>query len=1045
MHLFTKSVGFLAVLGLFPAAFAVTARPSMVTTAGARLPTMASRLPTTTTTTTTSSLLSDIECIDSYTQCIKGVDACDSDFSECTNKVLFHAKMPQCISTLAQCSAAGISSLFGTNSVPSLSAVASKNTHGEVTNYTYPTDGSVLGQMITAAAIENRYDTSGCVRAYTNCLKKDTVCGSDFELCTTNAEYKKQRLFCESTLARCQGEGKVALFGSAANADLPSAGSRIAEMIEEGAALAAVNAVSTCYKVADTCILNACGSNPYKCYKEATEEQIATAGDIAKQEAGDTTLTTNNNTSSVAAFIRNECYETISSNKYCYATAHGGKMPSASKLKDEDERDVTYDSIVNGDGTSNGRMNSAMMAKIEDLMTKFDERAKQKCTETLSACVMRNCGGGSGAACYQKVFGGSNSDVKSINKTSLYNGLQSACASVVNTDTYCKYAAANLNSYGVYSYTYNDAGAFEKIFPEYADGASNSDPIGVVASLNAKLASTYNAAGIAQLKKNCETVAKSCVKDLCGNEYTKCYRNRTDIYSTLTNTGTANAKFDNSMNKVGGVLDYTIVLGLCLDTVKNSTQCEEHLKIAMSDMDDDLKNNAADSWGKSSSVRDGWIDAGGATTLSQPTGTVQAVDDNGEKLCTVGKNGIEQGICNTMDSNGKIFDTPYYIEYSAYAQTAAANTLFRELIYDLEKEAQAIYNSKLTQEQNKCMASNTGGGGIIGASEIGSTYMWAKLRSNKVPSNYPVAGLSSKDFIASNDLYGSFCRVRITIQSDDKRIQDMIKDGASWGTAYFAAGDAITCGSWIPSADLEKIANAVADDATEDMEARQKRTRTWTTVLGGLGGAVGGGFLGNAIQNGDVLGGLTGLGDSKTKTNTSNLQSCLNYSNEAKTYYSKLTDTSTGNEVNMAKQNAEFAIKSAKKAGIDDATTGFLTDAINQISTPSDVTTNKINSVDYALDALNKACSNAKTNGGTINDDGKKLKGLGAGLGALVMGGAGTGIAYAATKDIQQSTLDKAQKAAYDEWMKDVGNHITCYIGQDEVGPYGTIFVPVLE
>ncbi len=1038
MHLFTKSVGFLAVLGLFPAAFAVTARPSMVTTAGARLPTMAARLSTTTTTTTTSSLLSDIECIDAYTQCIKGVDACDSDFSECTNKVLFHAKMPQCISTLAQCSAAGISSLFGTNSVPSLSAVASTNTHGDVTNYTYPTDGSVLGQMITAAAIENSYNTSGCVRAYTNCLKKDTVCGSDFELCTTTAEYKKQRLFCESTLARCQGEGKVALFGSAANADLPAAGSRIAEMIEEGAALAAVNAVSTCYKVADTCILNACGPNPYKCYKDATEGQITTAGDIAKQEAGDTALSTTN-ASSVAAFIRNECYETISSNKYCYATAHGGKMPSASKLKDEDERDVTYDSIVNGDGTSNGRMNSSMMAKIEDLMTKFDERAKQKCTETLSACVMRNCGGGSGAACFQRVFGSGGE--QSINKSSLYDGLKGACASIVNTDTYCKYAAANLNSYGTYSYTYNDAGAFEAIFPEYEDGAANSDPIGVVASLNAKLASTYNAAGIAQLKKNCETVAKSCVKNLCGNEYTNCYRNRTDIYSTLTNTGTA--KFDNSMNKVGGVLDYTIVLGLCLDTVKNSTQCEEHLKIAMSDMDDSLKNNAAASWGTSSSVRDGWIDAGGATTLSTPTGTVQAVDDNGEKLCTVGATGIETGICNTLDSNGKIFDTPYYIEYSAYAQTAAANTLFRELISDLEKEAQAIYNSKLTQEQNKCMASNTGGGGIIGASEIGSTYMWAKLRSNKVPANYSVAGLSSKDFIASNDLYGSFCRVRITIQSDDKRIQDMIKDGASWGTAYFAAGDAITCGSWIPSADLEKIANAVADDATEDMEARQKRTRTWTTVASGLATTVGGAYLGSAIQNGDIMGGLTGLGSNSTKNSADNFKKAESYADNALDIVNKISSTQSEDSkkasINNAKDWANKAAEMAKTIGVLESSITAYETAIKELSETA--TTN----FETATTNFKKAITSAKEDTSNGKTSGSNKSWIGSTVGAVVTGTAGTLIANKLTKDIQQSNLDKAQKAAYDEWMNDVGNHITCYIGQDEVGPYGTIFVPVLE
>jgi len=1075
MHFFTKSVGFLAVLGLFPAASAVTARPSIVTTAVGRMPTMLNRLNTTTisATTTTAAGLSDIECIDAYTQCIKGDDACGEDFSECTNKVLFHAKMPQCISTLAQCSAAGIQSLFGTNSVPALSTVATRNAHEEVTNYTYPTDGSVLGQMITAAEIENKYDTSGCVRAYTNCLKKDTVCGADFELCTTDKEYKKQRLFCESTLARCQGDGKVALFGAVNAADNPSAGSRVREMITEGASLAAVNAVSTCYKIADQCILNACGPNPYRCYRDATEGQKTTAGQIAQQEAG-TDENGNNKLSSskspseesVAGFIRSSCYETIASNKYCYATAHDGKMPTNSQLKDEDKRDETYDSIVNGDGSSSGRMNSSMQSKIEDLMAKFDERAKKKCTDTLSACVMRNCGGGSGAACYQRVFGNSNED-QSINKSSLYTNLKGSCAAIVNTDTYCKYAAANLNSYGAYTYTYNDAEAFDKLFPEYEAGATNSDPIGVVAALNARLASTYNAAGIAQMKKNCETVAKSCVKSLCGDDYVNCYRNRTDIYSSLTNTGTA--KFDNSMNKVGGVLDYTIVLGLCLDTVKSSTQCAEHLAIAKSNVESATEANAAASWGTGenqtyNNVREGWIDAGSATNLTGMAGTgIQAVNENGEKLCTVGKNGLETGVCNTMNAQKQIYDTPYYIEYEQYAESQAANTLFKDLIYDLEKEAQAVYNAKLTKEQNLCMAENRGGSGIIGSSEIGGTYMWAKLRSNKVPTNYTTAGLSSKDFIASNDLYGSFCRVRINIQSDDKRIQDMINAGASWGTAYFAAGDAVTCGSWIPSDDLEKIANAVANDATEDKAASQKRTRTWVTIFGGLGSTVGGAFLGESIRKGNVLGGLTGLDNKKewkkkndNKSNKAEL--CRIRANKAIGELEKCEEIKGDSEegfiteqIEKARKAKEYALEAvgyAEIAGVDknirnevsnDA--GKLVDFYDKSGKTSLNT--RVSDLRKKLEKLNEACVEKKGDiDGTDYDNGK---GWITGVSAAVTGIAGTVIANKLTRDIQQGTLDKERREAYDEWMNDVGNHITCYIGQDEVGPYGTIFVPVLE
>ena len=122
------------------------------------------------------------DCVEAYTSCIKGADACGSQFEECTTNVLFHAQMPKCLSVLAQCSASGINDLFGTSSVTALSDVAEKNTYGEVTRYTYPTNGSVLGQMIEGAAIANKYDTQQCVKRYTSCLKKENVCGSDFEL-----------------------------------------------------------------------------------------------------------------------------------------------------------------------------------------------------------------------------------------------------------------------------------------------------------------------------------------------------------------------------------------------------------------------------------------------------------------------------------------------------------------------------------------------------------------------------------------------------------------------------------------------------------------------------------------------------------------------------------------------------------------------------------------------------------------------------------------------------------------------------------------------
>ncbi len=863
MSFLYKTIGFMAVLGCVPASFAVTARPSVIGTASSRMPTMTAYITsgTTTTTTTTSTLLANAECIDAYTSCMKGSDACGPDFEECTTNVLFHGKMPQCLSTLAQCSTAGVSSLFGTGTVSALSTVKTKNSYGEVTEYTYPTEGSVLGQLITGAAISNRYDTSTCVKRYTACLKKDSVCGADFELCTTNTEFRKQRVYCDSTLARCQSDGLIELFGSATTSATPSASSRIGEMITEGAALAAVNAVSTCYKVVDQCILNACAANPYKCYENSTQSVISIVdainnGDGIVPAADALAISDLISKSSISSYIKNSCLSTIGSNKYCYATFLGnGTMPTASQLRDEDNQEEIYDEAYAS------RMNASMKAKISDLVDDFDTKAKNKCSETIKSCVMRVCGSGSGAACYSQVFG---SRDKSINNSASYEELKTGCAAVVNTDAYCKYAATNPNSTGTYSYTYVNNDAFDILFPAFEE---DKDPIGVIASLNATLASSYSDAAIATMKRQCQAVATSCVKSMCGSDYQNCYRNRTDVYSSLTDTG--NSTFDKSMNKVGGVLDYTIVLGLCLDTVKNASVCEEHLAIERNKLKL-AQSNTTSSWGGASNVREGWIDAGSATSITAQTDQIAAIDENGNPLCTT-KGGTDQNVCYSVDSAGNIYDQPVYISYTTYVESQAASTLFKDLIYDLEKEAQAKYNAKLTKEQNMCMASNSGG--ILGSKDSGSTFMWVKLKSTKVPTNYATAGLTTNQFAASNDIYNSFCRVRITLQSDDKDIQDVMRDGASWSTAYFAVGDSFTCGSWIPGSALEEMAQKVAGEARDTASKGYGRTQAWMTVLGTVAGGAGGLALGNSIANGKALGGLTGWGQSNdTKTSA---ESCV--------------------------------------------------------------------------------------------------------------------------------------------------------------------------
>lgn len=1147
MSLFKKSIGFLAVLTAFPASYALTARPSVIGTASARMPTMTALITNTGTSgtgsTTTTTLLANAECIDAYTSCMKGGDACGSDFEECTNKVLFHGKMPQCLSTLAQCSTAGVTSLFGTGTVTALSTVATKNSYGEVTDYTYPTDGSVLGQLITGAAISNKYDTSTCVKRYTSCLKKDSVCGNDFELCTTDKEFRKQRVFCDSTLARCQSEGLIELFGSANTSTTPAATSRIGEMIAEGAALAAVNAVSTCYKVVDQCILNACAANPYKCFENSTNatvnlvEAINTGVATAENTAASTIANVTSGMdivtkSNVASYIKNSCLDTIGSNKYCYATFIGnGQMPTASQLKDEDNQEEIYDEAYAA------RMSSAMKAKISDLVDQFDTKAKQKCTETIKTCVMRVCGSGSGAACYSQVFG--NRD-KSINNSVTYPELQTGCAAVVNTDAYCKYAAANPNTTGGYTYSYINNDAFSILFPEYESGGN--DPIGVISALNATLANSYSDAAISTMKRQCQAVATSCVKSMCGADYQNCYRNRTDVYSSLTNTG--DSSFDKSMNKVGGVLDYTIVLGLCLDTVKNASVCEEHLAIERNKLKI-ANNSSASVWGGANSTREGWIDAGSATAITATNEQVAATDENGNALCTT-KGGGDQGVCYSVDASGNIYDQPVYISYTTYVESQAASTLFKDLIYDLEKEAQAKYNAKLTKQQNMCMSSNQGG--VMGNREMGSTFLWVKLKSNTVPKTYPVSGLKPSQFTASNDLYGSFCRVRVTLQSDDKKIQDVIAKGTDWATAYFAAGDTFTCGSWIPEKALTQLADAVAQDARADEAQGNGRTKSWMAVLGTVAGGGLGAVAGNKIADSNFLGGLTG--QSSVKDNNTNAENCVKYGEQygvtkdtayltrMLTYARKIDTSKNSNATELdtaisdlrkammdmptetdtvstssnrvecvvaVGSGAQLAVSDSENrsrhvvsgsvhcksdgtkcsAGSEGCTSvcqlsGSISAILEQADTiialycPEGITQNDVTAfanttvisesskgqtvrlsksstastsstgnavnLNAQVNKLIDACSSY-----TNNQSAQKTKSISTAVGAGVGAIAGGVLAYQATKSIQDSKLDSVEKAAYDEWMNEVGNHIRCFVGGDEVGMYGDIISTSME
>ncbi len=1111
MKTITKTLSLLSIIAVIPGAMAATSRVSATTKMATRLPSIAGYIMAGSSSTTTSSsstgttYLADVDCIDNYSSCIKNSDTCGSDFEECTNTVLLHAKMPNCLNVLSQCSAAGRASLFGTSDLTAIATAATTNSDGEVTAYTYPTASSVLGQMITAAKIENQLNTDQCIKKYTSCLHKENVCGSDFELCTDNKEFKKQAMSCDSVLARCQSAGKTELFGSttAAASLTPTGASRLGEMIAEGAALAVNNAVATCNKVTDQCILNACQKNPNKCIVDRPEILIrisdATNGGRAVTTQDLMEISKITEKRDITNYIRQECKQTIGSNRFCYMTVKGKPVTKESVLTDPDNVDEVFNDMYSGEF---GRF-AALSDKINQIIDKFDAKTQEKCIDTISSCAMRSCGSGIGSVCYKQ----SRDKDGSVNLTKSpksYQEVKSACRAIVDNDANCQYAAV-LSKGTLYSgYMSDESSVFTTLYPQ--DSTVGDDPIGVIASLNATLATSYNDAAIENMRKQCQTTALGCVKSLCGKDFINCYRNRTDIVSGTYNTG--NSKLDRSMNKMGGILDYNIVIGLCMNTVKTSSVCEEHLKVAAADWREEQDKTSWDT----GTVRAGWLGAN-TTKINQNANDVligcaiSSAEADAKENCVAydraepNANGTCDGV---MDEDGCLYSEPVYQNSAEYVLENAGKTLFQELLTDVEREAQAKYNAKITKEQNICLAQNNGG--IRGASENGSTFMWVKLKGNKIPKNYNTKGLSTKQFTASNDLYGSFCRARITVTSDDKAVQEILAQTGE-STAYFAVGDAFTCGSWISQNTLNKITNVVADKAKKDAgkgSAKEDRDLMWTQLIGSLVGGAGS-YIGiNALQNNGLLGGAdksktSALDDciknvekaqaatgakqveyanaalSKARSGGANVANIGYFSAETKTGY-KYTEDSLRRlqrEVNenlsfcdkvypeiqtaLKKERDKYLTEEPTKAGtvwVDlskivedlkdseeeekDCKAVFNKKIELYVEKTSDTVYNNIDK--SKLNNIANACETAKS-----QNNGSKSKGTWKTVGTAVGALAGGAIAYQVAKTTKEASYDSAANAAVNEWMNEVGEHIQCFIGTEELGSYGDTIAFTVE
>ncbi|MCL2538377.1 MAG: hypothetical protein FWF34_00110 [Alphaproteobacteria bacterium] len=1017
-----------------------TARPSIVTSnVMNRMPTLRTTLHgggggTTTGGGGTAVTVTDRECIDTYLECARAPEVCGPDFEECTNKNLFFAKRSACTSTLLSCPANGVFQLFGTNNQNILAtrSTTEKDENGEFV-FVYPTENSILGTMITGASISQRLNTQDCVRRYTQCLKRDDVCGADFELCTSDSEFRKQKVFCASTLARCQSEGRTELWGTTDTTQNPRAPGRLRDMIDEGAALAAVNAVATCYRVADQCFLNACTRNPFLCIEGTNMTLLCNAGVVIDPDnlsAGCTDPTGNIiqqaiNARDVRGHIENACFDTIGGNQFCYATTIGnGRMPTASQLRDRDNQADVFADMYATRFTGS----TTMRSRINELRDQFDRRTKQRCQDTIVNCAMRNCGEGIGSACYAAAFGNNGNGVT---MPVPLRQIKQGCEHIVNNDTSCQYAVATFDTQmGILNF--EEESLFDLLFTRADDrDARRPDAVGAVGALNTRLSTSFNQAALDQMKRQCQAVAQSCVRSMCGTDFVNCYRNRTDVMSSVTQSG--NAAFDRSMNRVGGVLDHTIIIGLCMNTVKNNQTCEEHIRAEAARRQTDISYEL-DSWGRNvTDARSGWL-AGGIININAQTNTVQNVDADGHPLCTNATGGI--GRC---DDHSGMFTLPSNIAKTDFVIQEAERSVFAQLIADLEMEAQAKFNAKLTAQQNMCLSGNAAGG--IVANDAG-TYQWVRLTSG-LPRNYGTMGLASTQFRASNEIYNSFCRLRITIQSDDSAIRRKLQEPrTAWGTAYFAVGDSFTCGSWIPNQVLADLSEEVAKAKTgTDASGSLKRGQGWAVAGTSILGAVGGGVGMNALQK-NSLGGLLGTRKPVEDKNTASCRSQLESDirglvalipHSFESNYVVRDTIITRSTITGVGEQSVTTFRASHRAGSNvpvQTIISNLTAMGVQVTTGPDPDGTR-----YYFSWSHEGLLDTKCGASELEDKNKGWRTavniLGAGIGGTVVG--------VTTAQIMKSANRAQFSREQEEWMESVGNHIRCYIGAQEVGTFGDI------
>ena len=149
------------------------------------------------------------------------------------------------------------------------------------------------------------------------------------------------------------------------------------------------------------------------------------------------------------------------------------------------------------------------------------------------------------------------------------------------------------------------------------------------------------------------------------------------------------------------------------------------------------------------------------------------------------------------------------------------------------------------------------------------------------------------------------------------------------------------------------------------------------------------------------------------------------------------TDRSSFVQAKFRQAVTGFSRCSAEKAEIMDEIPN-----LKLIATKNGTTKSKtLKDINADLNKIETACTEAQS-----SSSGKKKNNVwtnvgGAAVGSVVAGALGFGI----TKSVQKAKYENAANDAVAAWMSEIGEHIQCYLGTEELGSYGDVISFTVE